>query len=284
MYPKKFNRVIRTSEAVIEAFLRHKCGLDLLARYYWLKVNFTSSFLRETPDGAAQRLGVSRRTVERTIDMLLEHGLAWADGRGHRLYSKRQLDQKFVPVLQKKRLLHSCTLCIKEGADWKDIKDLLQLKLLEQHARKTYFWARKEGKLNSIIGSAGQRTERIDAAHICELQDGVSLGVHIPMTPICKLFTATAKTVRAWRKRMEKEGYIRTTKSFQAVTRIGKGTLGPVNHRALEILKETQPEDLLNHSFLTKGGTIMQRKPLIFEFLAHPVYHTRPKRPIPTME
>jgi len=256
----------------------HEGGLDLLARYYWLKVNFSSSLIRLNLERAAQRLRVSRRTLERTIDMLLEHGLAWTDGIGYRLLSKRQLDQEFVPVLQQKRLLHSCTLCVKDNVDWKDIKDGLLLKLLEQHARKTYFWAKKEGKLNSIIGNAGQRTKRIDAALSRELQDGDSLGVHIPMKSVCNLFGTTEKTVRAWRKRMEHEGFLKTTKSFQAVTHIGKGALGHMNHKTLEILKETQPREFGNHCFLSKGGVIMRGKPIIFEFLVHPIYHTQPKQ------
>lgn len=262
--------------------MNHEGGLDLLAKYYWLKVNFTSSFVHNHTERAAQRLRVSRSTVERVVSMLLEHGLAWADGKGYRLLSKRQLDQNFVPVLQQKRLLHSCTLCIKENAGWKDIKDLLRLKLLEQHARKTYFWARKEGKLNSIIGIAGQRTKRIDEVLSRGLKAGESLGVHIPMSSVCNLFEVTEKTAKAWRERMEEDGYVKTTSSFQAVTRIGKGTLGPLNHKALEILKETLPGEFGNHCFLSKGGVIMRRKPLIYEFLVHPVYYTKPKIPTPT--
>lgn len=275
-------RVIRSSEAVIEEFMRKERSIEHLAKYYWLKVNFTSSFLHSDLGRAAQRLDVSRRTMERTVNVLLAQKLVERSRGGYRLISKRELDENFVAVLQKKRLLHSCTLCFQEGATWKDFKDQLQLKLLQQHARNTYFWARKNGKLHTIVGSTGQRTERIDWA-LNRAKDGESLGIYIPMKSICNLFSSTEKTVKSWRERMVHSGFIWTTKSFQFVTQIGDTYLGPLTPRAFEALRAAQPKEFSNHCFLTKNGTIIKRNPLIFEFLTHPVYHKTPRRQVKTL-
>lgn len=279
MNSRKFHKVLSSAEVLIEQFNSPQRGLNLLAKYYWLKLNFVSSFLRKNLERASLRLGISRRSLERILDTLKEHNLVELVPGGYRLLSKLELNQSFVPLSQRRYLGHSCTLCLTPGMTWKDVKDILVLKLVERHARRMYFAARQDGNLAAVIGPSGQRTVRIDAARINELKDGESLGIHMPMKSVCNITGMSAKTIRAWRSRMETSGYIRTFKSFQAVTSIGKGELPKkLDEKNFKYLKEAQPNEFKRHCFLGRNGVPIRRLPTTFEFMVHPVYHSKGKR------
>jgi|GEM_PF-3388849 len=283
MHTKNTYAVLSTSEVVIKEFQTKTNGMNILARYYWYKLKFPSSFVYYSLTCAEQRLGISVKTMQRHLDEFVEQSLAAPLEQGYHLLSKRELSAVFVPPLQRKYLMHSCTLCIRKDKNtWKDIRDLLNLKLVEQHARKTYFAARSKGVLNNVVGTiSGQQTKRIDGADL-PLRNGEMLGIVMPMISIANLLELSEKSVKLWRDRMEANGYIKTRKSFQVVTGVpskhGVVKLEPMTRKQFSALIDANPTLFSNHMFLGRNGLPILKRPLTWEFKVYHIYHTQPKQ------
>lgn len=277
-YPRKASAVIRAHDELIMAFRNKSLKISTLAKYFFLKLKFPNSWLYNDLNGAAERTGTDTRTVQRWLSELMDTGLALRQPKGYRLISIKKAEEYFVKPRRRKHLSYSRTLCIVGKLNtWKEVQDLLYLKLLERHARRIYFQARHDGDLLDVIEQLDQRTKRND-----RINDGESLAILIPMSSIMNVLNLSKNSVQAWKERMKNKGYVKTKASFQAVTEIlgpkGPIPLGKMNSRQFEAFKEENPKLLKGHIFLGRNGQLMNKSPLAWEFTDYPLFHSEPKR------
>jgi hypothetical protein len=282
-YPRKAKAVIRAHDELILAFMDSGKKRSTLAKYYFLKLKFRNSWLYNDVSGATERLGVDDRTVKEWLKELIEAGLASRHKKGYRLASIRKIEEAYVPARRRKHLHYSRTLCIVGDVEsWKEVEDLLYLKLVERHARRTYFQARHDGNLNDVIERIDQRTKRYDGSAKCGIRNGESLAILITLESVMRVLNVSKNTASAWRDRMKGRGYIKSDTSYQVVTEVigpgGRVPIGKMNRRQFEAFKEENPQLIKGHYFLGKNGQVIRKIPTRWEFIDFPVYHTEPKR------
>ena len=227
------------------------------------------------------QLGVSERTVLRWLEELVDSELVLKENKGYRLKGIRKLEKDYVKA-RRQSLAYSRTLCVvKELKSWQEVRDLLYLKLVERHARRTYFQARHDGDLRDVIKKLDQRTKRNDGSSNRGIKHGESLAILLSMSSIMNVLEVSKNTAHAWRERMKTKGYIKTYTTCQVVTEViglkGPVPIGKMNTRQFHAFIEENPKLLKGHSFLGRNGQVMNKAPLAYQFVDFPLYHTAPK-------
>ncbi len=120
---------LRSNENVLRAYPRRA-----LATYYYLKARFPNSAIYAGYRGAvAARTGWKQRTFFNRVALLVGAGLARRDSNGDvRLLPLGEL----VGSANPRKVVHLCTVRVREDGTERDVRDELALKLLEEKHRQ----------------------------------------------------------------------------------------------------------------------------------------------------